>query len=154
MYIKENFFSADIYEKIKRDVWCDSVNWFRRSVDDLGPQRVYFTHSIYFDYVSSHLFPIMEPIIDILEIKSLIRAKLNFYPPTNKVLEHDMHIDYDFPHKGAIISFNTCDGGTFIGEKFIQSKDNRAVVFDPSIKHRSTTSTDLEGRLNLTINYF
>ena len=65
-----------------------------------------------------------------------------------------MHIDYDFPHKGAIISFNTCDGGTFIGEKFIQSKDNRAVVFDPSIKHRSTTSTDLEGRLNLTINYF
>ena len=35
--------------------------------------------------------------------------KLNLYPHTSKIRTHTPHIDYDFEHKGCILSFNTCD---------------------------------------------
>lgn len=154
MEIIDNFLKEDIYQKIKSQVWCDTVNWFRRSVVDLGAQKNFFTHTIYNDYNSSYLFPIMEPLLQELKIKGLMRAKLNYYPTTQTVLKHGPHRDYNFTHKAAILSFNTCDGGTIINDNFIESIDNRIILFDGCIDHNSTSSTSLDGRLNLSINYF
>jgi hypothetical protein len=154
MEIIDNFLKDETYQKLKSEVWCENVNWFKRSVSDLGPQKIFFTHSIYVDYSKSYLFSIMEPIIKELKIKCLIRAKLNYYHATHEVLKHGEHRDYNYTHKAAILSFNTCDGGTLINDNFIESIDNRIILFDGSIKHNSFSSTSLEGRLNLSINYF
>ena len=65
-----------------------------------------------------------------------------------------MHIDYRFKHSAAILSLNTCDGYTKLmdGTK-IDSVANRMLLFDASEKHCSTTTTNVQARMNININY-
>lgn len=103
---------------------------------------------------SSHIDKII-PILEKLNIKSMIRAKANLYPYSGKTLyEHEMHMDYEFPHYAALLSLNTCDGYTKLedGTK-IESVANRMVIFDASQKHCSTTTTSDFARINININY-
>ena len=78
----------------------------------------------------------------------------NLYPNTEKVYEHEMHQDFDFSHKTAIFSINTCDGYTKLedGTK-IDSVANRILLFDASKEHCSTTTTNVSTRINININY-
>jgi len=66
-----------------------------------------------------------------------------------------MHQDYEWEHKGALLSLNTCDGYTRFetGEK-IDSVANRIIFFDPSIRHTSTNTTNDKRRININFNYF
>ena len=52
------------------------------------------------------------PLLSKLEAKCLLRIKANFFPNTETLREHSMHVDYDFSHSGALLSLNTCDGYT------------------------------------------
>ena len=84
----------------------------------------------------------------------MLRVKVNLYPNTEILHEHAMHVDTDFPHSGAILSLNTCDGYTKLedGTK-IDSVANRILLFDASEKHCSTTTTNVPARMNININY-
>ena len=87
-------------------------------------------------------------------VKSLLRIKLNFYPHTETLKEHGPHVDYDFSCYGAIFSLNTCDGFTRLNDGTkIDSVENRLLVFDPSLKHNSTTTTNSSGRWNINFNF-
>ena len=90
-----------------------------------------------------------------LPIKSLLRVKANLYPNSGETLhEHEMHIDYKYPHYATILSLNTCDGYTgFLDGKKAESVANRIVIFDGSQKHCSTTTTSKFARINININY-
>jgi len=101
-----------------------------------------------FDYV----FQLFRPLMD---IKALIRIKVNYYPYTSEIKEHAKHIDYDYRHKGAVFSLNTCDGFTRMsnGDK-VDSVANRMVFFDPSEYHNSSTTSNDKGRYNINFNYF
>jgi hypothetical protein len=65
-----------------------------------------------------------------------------------------MHNDFPFEHKGAILSLNTCDGGTWVENKFVKSEENQVIFFDPSKPHCSTSCTDNQVRVNIILNYF
>tara|TARA_R100001530_G_scaffold106088_1_gene74090 strand:- start:42 stop:569 length:528 start_codon:yes stop_codon:yes gene_type:complete len=86
---------------------------------------------------------------------SLIRARVNFYPRTSEVYEHEPHQDYPFSHNGAVFHLNTNDGYTKLedGTK-VESIENRLVMFDASVWHQSTTTSDQCGRYNIQFNYF
>lgn len=89
-----------------------------------------------------------------LNMRSLLRIKINFYPNTYEVIEHKSHIDYDFSHTAAIFSLNTCNGYTKIGnDAIVDSVENRMVFFDGSNYHRSTTTSNQLGRFNISFNY-
>jgi len=74
---------------------------------------------------------------------------------TEKLIKHKAHRDLPpaLSHKGAILSLNTCNGGTYIGKKFIKSVENRILLFDPSVLHSSTNCTDQQARFNININW-
>ena len=97
----------------------------------------------------------LHPILDKLGGRCLIRIKANLYPNTEILHEHPMHEDTDYPSSGAIFSLNTCDGYTKLqdGTK-INSVANRMLLFNPSEKHCSTTTTNVPMRFNININYF
>lgn len=154
MDIIDNFLDLDDYNKIKKECFSENINWFRYPVANQGDDDVYFSHRIFIDYEKSYLFPLISPLLKALNVKSLMRVKLNLYPYTHQLVKHNYHIDYQFKHKGAILSLNECDGGTYIEDRFIKSKDNRIILFDPSVKHSSTSTTNKEGRINININYF
>ena len=86
--------------------------------------------------------------------KTMIRIKINAYPYTNTVKEHEEHIDFDYEHIGAVFSLNSCDGYTkFADGTKVESVANRIVFFDASKKHQSTTTSNAKLRYNINFNF-
>ncbi len=152
--IIDNYLSKKDFKRL-REIFIDTevVNWTRCAVNDLD-KNFYFTHIAFQGIGGSHFIHEMNPLLNKIKTKALIRIKVNCYPCTEKIIHHEKHTDFSFSHKGAIFSLNDCDGGTYINEQFIESKANRILFFDPSIPHNSTSTTKKEGRININFNYF
>jgi len=104
--------------------------------------------------LSSFMKELDHLIVHDLEVKSLIRARINLYTNIGKLLEHDYHQDFKYPHKTAVLYFNTCDGYTGFRDSKVESVENRVVLFDGSNEHYSTTCTDQKVRVVLSVSYF
>ena len=115
----------------------------------------YMVHIAYDRTIASHFYDEIMPYCKSLDIKALIRIKINMFPNTEILKEHGMHIDYKFPHKGALFSVNTCDGYTKLedGTK-IDSVANRMLLFEAGKPHSSTTCTNQPVRVTINFNYF
>jgi hypothetical protein len=117
----------------------------------------YYLHILYEDTIptSPHYETIMKSVYKKLDIKSMIRVKINSYLKDNKLTEHELHTDYNYSNNGAVLSINTCDGYTKLedGTK-IQSVANRMLLFDASKPHCSTNTTNKQRRVNINFNYF
>jgi len=117
----------------------------------------YLVHPLYSDFwIQSEQFSMIMPIIiKHLNIHALVRAKINLYPCQDTLTEHGVHSDFPFNHKAALYYLNTCDGYTKLkdGTK-IESVENRMLIFDGSIIHASTNTSNVNARYNISINYF
>ena len=116
----------------------------------------YMMHPIFSnEMILSSFYEKIKPVLQKLDAKALIRIKANLFPNSEKIHEHDEHIDYSFSHKAAILYINTCDGYTKLedGTK-IDSVANRVLLFDASKSHCSTTTSNATARFNININYF
>ncbi len=120
----------------------------------------YMVHDVYrysrpkSDYFEP-LYQAFVPKFEELDIfKALTRIKINFYPYTETVREHEMHQDKDWHIKAGLFSLNTCDGYTKLedGTK-IDSVENRMLIFDASQLHCSTTTSNTEARYNINFNF-
>ena len=121
-----------------------------------GDADIYFVHLFYKDFtVNSNEYRPLVPLIDGIKPLSLIRIKANFYPKTETIHYHQYHIDRPEPHQGAIYYLNTNNGKTILDDETeIESIENRLLLFEPHIKHRSTTCTDnYFGRYNINFNF-
>lgn len=117
----------------------------------------YMTHVVYANnrIFSELVFEKLQPLIEILNPRSLIRIKINNYPRTPSVLHHQDHIDYEYTHKGALFYINTNNGVTVIENKTeVDSIENKLILFDASKLHHSTTTSNSNRRINININYF
>lgn len=159
MNLKNNLLEQKDFNNLKQLLTATNFAWFRqKGVASLNKDEAvdcYFTHLFYDkNSVNSASFKDLKPLLDIINAKSLIRVKANFYPRTEKVIEHQFHTDYSFTHKAMIFSINTNNGYTkFKDGTKTDSVENRCVEFDGSKEHKSTTCTDKFGRINLGINY-
>jgi len=84
---------------------------------------------------------------------SVLRIKVNATP--KNAPEQAWHKDWEIstPSKTCVLYLNDCDGYTEFGSQRIDSKSNRAVIFDTDTLHRGSPSTN-DRRLVLNINYF
>ena len=120
----------------------------------------YFNHQVILNYKvqSDQWLPIFEPLISTIGISfdNVWRLKVNLYPRTQRRVHHAPHIDYR-PNSGlrtCLYYVNTNNGVTiFDGKKTVKSKKNRAILFDGSNKHHSTTPTDCNYRCSINIDY-
>jgi len=116
-----------------------------------------FTHLFYADgKQNSDFMPrIVNPILNILKPKKLIRVKLNCYTKKEKHIKTAYHIDYQYPHKVALFSLNTCNGYTYFkkSKKKVYSVENDCVIFDGLLEHCSVNQTNENLRMNININY-
>ena len=120
-------------------------------------EHFYFVHRLYerFSPVSSFMEPLDDYLIKVLNVKSIIRARVLLYPNQGKFIEHDPHVDFEYSHNAALLYFNDNDGYTKMedGTK-IESVANRNVIFDGSTPHCSTSCTSEKARFVLSVNYF
>ena len=157
MQIIKNFLPEEEFNNLKDLIINDRLPlYFENSVaSEEDTEHFYFTHIFYDDQLPrSEEFKIILPILKKINLKALLRAKVNCYTKSEKLIKHGKHSDYKFSHNGAVFSLNTCDGGTFIGDNFIPSIENQMLFFDSGIPHQSTNCTDAKCRFNININYF
>ena len=172
--IFDDFLSYDNFEQLKTNICSINFPWFYQSelnpigFDDVVAYRNdddhqwdwYHTHKLYDnDKIASEFFePVYNMIIpkirEVSEYHSLMRIKVNSYPNTKIINEHDQHSDYQFSSYGGILSLNTCNGFTRLhdGTK-VDSIENRFFIFDPSKPHNSSTTTNTKRRVNINFNW-
>lgn len=154
--IIDNFLSKEQF-KILKDIFdSHNIPWYFTSkvADQKDEKGFYFYHVLYGNHIIlSPYFEKISFLCEKIKMRALIRIKANLYTSTNKLIIHTPHVDYPFPHSGFIFSLNTCNGFTQIGKEKISSIANRALFFNSSEYHSSTTCTDAEVRKNININY-
>ena len=155
--VVDNFLTEDLFNRTKKIVTTD-LPWFYS--DGVSVNKIYndfyFIHNFYENSViNSNFFDILHPLIEKIQPKALLRVKANLYCKTEKILHHKPHKDQEFPANGCIYYINTNNGFTVLkdGTK-IESVANRALFFNSSIEHNSTTCTDENVRININFNYF
>lgn len=161
---QKNFLSVTELDFFKQVIIYHNVvhsfNWFLSNnvADESDNNDYYFVHT-FFDNrtvtTSPELWSMFRILIDKLDVKAMMRGKVNLYPRTNQIIEHGPHKDLPFTHKGAVFYLNSNDGYTKLedGTK-IESIENQVLFFDPSTFHNSTTCTDAKYRITIAINYF
>ena len=162
----DNFLSPYLFNKLVYETnplvdykKNDSMKWgycktVRDAPESLG-DVMYFENLIYCNTIMNEkYFKVLNEIIDKLEVRSLMRIKLNLYTRTESLCHHPDHCDTSFSHKGGVFSLNTCDGYTkFSDGTKSESIANRIVFFDASKEHSSTTTSNAKLRYNINFNF-
>ena len=159
MKVIDDFLPYEVFDNLKELVignqdfpWYHMTSVSGSESDD----GTYFIHALYGQNVLlSTYFNNFLPLIESINPFALNRIKVNYYPTTDEIKEHDFHVDYNFSHHGAIFYLNTCNGKTiFESGEVIESVENRLLLFNPSKPHKSTTCTDHKfGRYNINFNF-
>jgi hypothetical protein len=157
--IIDDFLSVDTFNRLNAIVNSFEFPWsfspyVANSTDD-SDYHTYHTHIIYSNYkpVSDFWFELDEFLL-FLQPKAMIKVKINSYPRTAKIYKHGIHVDQDYPHKGALFYFNDNDGVTTMQDGTeIESKANRLVLFDSALPHCSSSCTNSTRRLTMNFNY-
>ena len=162
--IIDNFLPKEEFEFLRKIIIESSEMpyYFQPTINhhhDTSDSKFYMTHMLFDyngkDYVHSNFYPYFKIISEKLDVKSLIRMKVNLYPKTDTLEVHEPHIDYEYLHKGCLFSFNTCDGFTILEDGTrIESVENRVLLFEAHRPHSSTNCTNAKARFNININYF
>ena len=158
-------YHADMYEKTFNGMkkGFGGFQWF--FINDLNGKsylgNYYFNNTVFSlenNINNQNLMPLFHPILFKLQVplNRLWRLKVNLYTRTQLRVHHMSHTDYE-PNSGlrtCLYYVNTNNGVTvFDGKKKIRSKKNRAILFDGSNTHHSTTPTDVNYRCSINIDY-
>jgi len=167
--IIDNYLPDAVFEDLKNTIVYNEnfdlnfqykVSLYDDDIEDKTLWNYYFTHSIFKNcQPTSKYFPLIyNTFITRLSrdntLKTLQRIKVNCYPHTDVVKEHQMHCDKTWFIKAALFTLNTCDGYTKMenGDK-IESIENRLILFDASKLHCSTTTSNEKSRYNINFNF-
>ena len=152
----DNFLDEEYFEILAS--LLEEISWYflpHVAESSIVEDNIFYLYHLFYatNSPTGPLYNKLLPVIDKLGGECLIRIKANLYPNTETLHEHPMHTDFPFPHTGAILSMNTCDGYTKLvdGTK-IDSIANRVLVFDSSVEHCSSTTTDVSARWNINFN--
>ena len=166
----QDFLPKQSFDRLSQIIFAPTFHWYLTTSvaspylkSKENSKLFYMSHLVYEKEKYVKVNPNDQTIIDLLLEKlapeegnlQLIRMKINFYPNTTELHEHDYHRDYEYSHMGAILSLNTCDGYTKIRETDTKyhSWANALLSFNPSEDHCSSTTTNAVGRFNININY-
>ena len=165
--IVDNFIPEDIFLEYSKSII--EIPWRVSSVvreGELGCEgscnkldNFMLVHGFYNNNIptSELYYQFIEPLLSHIKIKSLIRAKINLNPRTEKIVQHGYHVDNELNNSfTSILYLNTNDGYTQFkesGDK-IESVANRLLTFPTSYYHTGSTCTNQKYRMTLNFNYY
>ena len=157
--IIDNYLSVDDHFNLKTLMESQSFPWFFQNgcvIEQNNKLFDYqFVHIFYGNYsYNSNYFNNLKPLLERLKPNALIRIKANLNPVNNKIIKSEEHVDQDFKCKVALYYINDNNGYTIIGDKKVESKSNRMVLFNSNQKHCGTNSTNCNNRMVINFNYF
>ena len=141
---------------MKNIITNPNFGWYLQpKIVDEENKGLFFSHIFFNDNgINSPFYAdIVIPFIEKVKIKKLLRSKLNLYPKTHKQVVHGFHTDRTDEHNVVLFYFNKNNGYTLFKDQKVKSEDNKAVIFNGSLEHSSTSCTDQNYRITLNINY-
>ena len=154
--VVDNYLRPDYFDKLQKTVMGNAFAWYfvpiiaDKELDSDG----YFVHNFFMNTVRSQRYDLILPLLDALpKWQTLIRCKANLYTRQAKVTHHDYHKDLTYQHNVFLLSLNNNDGPFTVGKEEIPMKENRAVFFKSQTPHRSSACSDVQVRVNITVNY-
>ena len=159
MKIIDNFLERGQFSSVKNLMFSDKIEWYYEEhmvENDPGC----FSHCFYdFNRIKSNYFENFEPVLLKLEVKSLIKIRVNLYISQKEIYESEWHEDFPYDNsKTAILYLNTCNGKTALktkeGIKEVDSIENRMLVFPAKTEHKMISQTNTKRRIVVNFNYF
>jgi translation initiation factor RLI1 len=160
--IIDNYLSEEKIQNLKNSLMSPNFPYYFQdsvSVFSNTDPKYYFNHSLYYyNSVQSWFYTqIMNPILENLQPKTLLRAKVNCFCREKTNYIHEFHVDDSNPHKVGLLSINTNNGKTIlkIDNELIEidSVENRMIIFNGSISHAPMSQTDTKIRVNVNFNF-
>ena len=156
--VQDNFLPKENLENVKKEFFNNYFPWYfqekinvNHKDDDLS---YYMTHNIFINNKASGYWDLFtKNFLVFLDHKEIIRVTVNLRPRTETIQINELHVDYDYEHKAALFSLNTCDGFTSFDDKQIDSIENRILYFEGNKRHASSSCTNAKARFNININY-
>lgn len=161
MHIINNFLDEQTNKVLFDIISSNQFAWYKGEIIHpsifTGDKNYYhLSHTAFLDNkVDSKHFSMLEAFFfKKLNIKALIRVKVNCVWRTDKIIEHGWHTDYNYG-KTAVYYVNTTDGYTAFKEgKNVEGVGNRIVIFDSTRQHSGTSCTDKDFRYVINFNYY
>lgn len=159
--IFDNFLNKNYFETLKEKIFNSNFPWFFENGyvkdNEENEEKVFFySHSVFnYHSIQSQIYNDLLPMIELLDIKSLIRIRINSTPNLNINYQPDFHCDQSFEHKGAIFYLNNTNGYTILeNNEKIDCIENRLLKFDSSKNHTFKLPTNQKRRIIINFNYF
>tara|TARA_B100001029_G_scaffold153053_1_gene136480 strand:- start:288 stop:860 length:573 start_codon:yes stop_codon:yes gene_type:complete len=162
-WIIDNFLPLDVYKPVENWVTSEETPWYRTDgVVHEGDGRSRFIHMLYGEHgITSNNYAGFEPVFAELNVKPLIRAKLNLDLRHEKIGDtYQHHVDHGYRAEGncfwtCILNFSDCNGATIFESDGapVKSKRNRAIIFRSHLAHAGCPQTDSLFRYVLNVNY-
>ena len=157
--VVDNYLDVGSFKVISETLNGRLFPWFfseeKVVLKEVGLFNYQFTHYFFKNFtINSTYFDILNPLIEKMDVKSLVRIKANLNPISHKLIEFESHKDQEYKCKAAIYYINDNNGYTMFGNEKVESKQNRIVFFDTETEHSSTNSTDCKNRMVINFNYF
>tara|TARA_R100001143_G_scaffold62946_1_gene67703 strand:- start:1437 stop:1934 length:498 start_codon:yes stop_codon:yes gene_type:complete len=165
MQIKDNFLQLNELEHLQSVLLGCNFPWYYNHFivhkDKNSDQDFQFVHTFYredpigFQDVHSSAFQILHPILQLLDVKALIRIKANLRSKIETPNIPVYHTDCNHESTTSIFYVNTNNGYTLFedGEK-VESVENRMITFPANTSHTGVSQTDEKSRVVINLNYF
>lgn len=160
MKVIDNFLLPEEFAPIKEYMMGPEFPWyFNQTVDYDGEitNKFQFVHNFIMieKGLVSNSMGILSPVLNKLDMKHLLKLKANCNPRGDGKNIGEHHVDNGVPTAlTAVYYINTNNGGTeFQSGEFVESVENRIVIFDSTMAHRGVSCTDEKVRVLANINY-
>ena len=152
--VKHDVLDEESLYRLQQTLYSDRFMWIAAQTNKHSTNTYYVHEFRHVNGIASPYDFIIHPLLNILQPKAIIRVKANKYLQTPTLEEHEYHQDYPYKHKAAIFYVNTNNGQTQFVDSTVNSVENNMLLFDASVEHRSTSTTDAPYRININFNYF
>jgi len=157
--IKNNFLNKKYFNLLNETFLNNMFPWYyQKDKVDVNDNQFQFTHVFYDNKKeNSSYLNILDELFKKINLKTIIRVKLNLTTKRKKFKKFNFHTDTDIKCNTAILYLNTNNGKTVFEDKkllSVNSVENRIIIFPSHIRHAGTTHTDTNFRIVLNINYF
>lgn len=151
MKIQDNYLDSENFNKLREVIMGDNFPWYYSDgVVHIGDGRYQLINS----FQTGDSLSIVAPLLYAMGVTKISRIKANWQSKTDNIIENPFHTDGDVVCNTSIFYMNTCDGYTkFEDGTKVESVANRAILFDPTLNHCSTNTTNQTRRVNININY-
>lgn len=156
MKIINDFLDQKNYNHLKNVIFSQDFPWTYNEycIDPPAPQVSQFTHVFFWNNMARETYPLILPLVNKLNPKSVGKIKANLNLKTKEVIETGEHTDTrDERFTSAVYFLNENNGYCRIGDKKIYSKANSIVIFKSNILHTGSTCTDENRRVLVNFVY-